>query len=103
MLDYYPNFKLDGKYREFAKRCFVYPRNYFDSATFDRNAGYCIHHGMGTWHNLSTLKRLVRPLVKLLRFYVKPFGVWYQNRVNDKMVDNAGVFKEIYLKNIGKE
>lgn len=102
-LDYYPNFKLDGKYREFAKRCFVYPRNYFDSATFDRNAGYCIHHGMGTWHNLSTLKRLVRPLVKLLRFYVKPFGVWYQNRVNDKMVDNAGVFKEIYLKNIGKE
>lgn len=58
---------------------------------------------MGTWHNPSRLKRLVRPLVKLLRFYIKPFGVLYQNRVNDKMVDNAGVFKEIYLKNIGKK
>lgn len=101
-LDYFPNFKLDGKYREFSKGCFVFPRNYFDSATFDHNAGYCIHHGMGAWHKPSMLKRLVRPMVKLLRFYVKPFGVWYQNRVNEKMVENAGVFKEIYLKNIGK-
>lgn len=101
-IDYYPDFCLNGKYKEFSKGCFVYPRNYFDSATFAGNAGYCIHHGMGAWHNPSTLKRLVRPLVKLCRYYVKPFGVWYQNRVNDRMVKNASSFREIYLRNIGK-
>ena len=91
LLDFYPDFRLDGKYREFAKGCFIYPRTYFDSATFNRNAGYCIHHGMGCWHiPKNPLKRMLRPAVKLLRFYVRPFGMWYQNRVNKKMVMNIG-------------
>lgn len=99
-LDFYPDFQLDGKFREFSKGCFIYPRNYFDSATFQRNAGYCIHHGMGAWHNPKSLtKRILRPTVKLLRYYVKPFGVWYQNRVNLKMVQNSGKFLEIYKRN----
>ncbi len=100
-LDYFPDFKLDGKYREFAKGCYIYPRHYFDSASFKRDGGYCIHHGMGCWHTpKSALKRALRPTVKLLRYYVKPFGVWYQNRANRKMVASSGRFLEIYRKNM---
>lgn len=104
LLDFYPNFRLNGKYQEFSEGCFIYPRNYFDSATFSRNAGYSIHHGMGAWHNpKSIVKRILRPTVKLLRFYVKPFGVWYQNRVNRKMVMNSGKFLELYRRNVSIE
>lgn len=104
MMDFFPDFRLDGKYREFAPNCFVYPRNYFDSATYDSKAGYMIHHGMGCWHTpKNPLKRLLRPTVKLLRYYVKPFGVWYQNRANDKMLSNNVHFLEIYRKTIEQE
>lgn len=99
-LDFYPNFRLDGKYREFAPNCFIYPRWYFDSATFRKDGGYTIHHGMGVWHKVSKLKALFRPTVKLMRFYIKPFGVWYQNRVNRKMVQNSGRFLNIYKKTL---
>jgi len=99
-LDYYPDFVLDGKYREFASNCFIYPRYYFDSATFRKDGGYTVHHGMGVWHKPKwIILRLLRPLVKLARFYITPFGVWYQNRVNKKMVMNSGTFLEIYRKN----
>lgn len=101
-LDFYPDFRLDGKYREFSKGCYIYPRYYFDTATYKRDGGYCIHHGMGCWHTpKSVLKRALRPTVKLLRYYVKPFGVWYQNRANRKMVLSSGKFLEIYKKNTG--
>lgn len=100
-LDYFPDFKLDGKFREFSKGCFIYPRQYFDSATFKRNAGYCIHHGVGAWRKTeSPLRKKLRPVVKYLRFYLKPFAVWYQNRVNTKMVMNSGNFLKIYNKNL---
>ena len=100
-LDFYSGFRLDGEFREFAKGCFIYPRNYFDSATFQCDAGYSIHHGMGAWHNPKSLvKRILRPTVKLLRYYVKPFGIWYQDRVNRKMVQNSGDFLEIYKRNV---
>lgn len=104
LMDYYPNFRLDGLYREFAKGCFIYPRSYFDSATFKRNAGYCIHHGMVSWLTPSNpIKRALRPTIKLLRFYIRPFGIWYQNWVNKKMMLCNERLTEIYKKNIEKK
>ena len=104
LMDYYPNFRLDGMYREFAKGCFIYPRSYFDSATFKRNAGYCIHHGMVSWLTPSNpIKRALRPTIKLLRFYIRPFGIWYQNWVNKKMMLCNERFTEIYKKNIANK
>lgn len=99
-MDYYPNFILDGKYHEFAPNCFIYPRYYFDSPTYRKTGGYTVHHGMGSWHNpKQPILRLLRPIVKFARFYIKPFAVWYMNRVNKKMVMNSGHFLEIYKKN----
>lgn len=99
LLDYFPNFKLDGKYREFAPNCYIYPRYYFDSESYHRDGGYTIHHGMGVWRAPKlSIKRWLRPALKLLRFYFKPFGVWYSNRVNRKMLPQTGILYEIYKK-----
>ena len=87
--DLYPDFVLDGKFQEFAPNCFIYPRYYFDSATYrsKTGGGFCVHHGMGSWHSpRSVIKRMLRPTVKLLRYYVKPFCVWYMNKVNKRIV-----------------
>ena len=101
LMDYFPDFRLDGKYREFAPGCFIYPRYYFDSPTFRRDGGYTTHHGMGVWHQPRwRVVRWLRPLNKLARFYIKPYGVWYQERVNRKMVLSSGRFLEIYKRNL---
>lgn len=99
LIDFYPDFKLDGKFREFAPGCFIYPRWYFDSISYHRDGGYTIHEGMGSWHKGGFLYESVRPLVKLCRFYIKPFGVWYANRVNRKMVVQSPHF-DLYKKNV---
>lgn len=104
LLDYYPNFILDGKYHEFASNTFIYPRDYFDSSTYHAMAGYTVHHGMGSWKKYECpILRLLRPMVKFAKFYIKPFAVWYMNRVNKKMVMNSGHFLEIYKKNISNK
>lgn len=102
LIDYFPNFKLNGKYNEFATGCFIYPRWYFDSVSYHRNGGYTIHEGMGSWHKGGTIYEILRPTVKLCRFYIKPFGVWYANRVNRKMVAQSSNF-ELYKKNISED
>lgn len=100
LLEYYPNFVLDGNYQEFAPKDYIYPRYFFDSATYKKEGGYTIHHGVGSWSKPKWLILCwLRPYVKLLRFYVKPFGAWYQERVNKKMVARSGRFLEIYKKN----
>lgn len=100
LLEYYPDFVLDGNYQEFAPKNYIYPRYFFDSATYKKEGGYTIHHGVGSWSKPKWLILCwLRPYVKLLRFYVKPFGVWYQERVNKKMVARSGRFLEIYKKN----
>lgn len=100
LLEYYPNFVLDGNYQEFAPKNYIYPRYFFDSATYKKEGGYTIHHGVGSWSKPKWLILCwLRPYVKLLRFYVKPFGAWYQERVNKKMVARSGRFLEIYKKN----
>ena len=100
LLEYYPDFVLDGNYQEFAPKNYIYPRYFFDSATYKKEGGYTIHHGVGSWSKPKWLILCwLRPYVKLLRFYVKPFGAWYQERVNKKMVARSGRFLEIYKKN----
>lgn len=87
LLDFYPNFMLNGKYNEFAPGCIVYPRQAFDSATFGRRYGFTIHHGMGSWDKSnSCIKKILRPINKYLRYYCKPYGIWYQDRVNHRMI-----------------
>ena len=91
---------IDGNYQEFAPKNYIYPRYFFDSATYKKEGGYTIHHGVGSWSKPKWLILCwLRPYVKLLRFYVKPFGAWYQERVNKKMVARSGRFLEIYKKN----
>lgn len=101
LMSYYPNFRIDGKFREFAPNCFIYPRWYFDSVSYHR-LGYTIHEGMGSWHRGTSVYECLRPMVKLCRFYIKPFGVWYANRVNRKMVAQSSNF-ELYKKNISED
>ena len=50
----YPNFRLNGKFREFTPNCFIYPRYYFEVPTFDKEGGYCVHHFMESWHGKKT-------------------------------------------------
>ncbi len=99
LIDLYPNFRLDGKFNEFASGCFVFPRQAFDSATFDKRYGYTIHHGMGSWDQSNNpLKRILRPVNKYLRYYCKPYGIWYQNKVNQRMIPLDEIGLENYKK-----
>lgn len=92
----YPNFPLNGRYEEFAPNCVIYPRYFFETATFRKNAGYAIHHGFGTWKQNSFIRKTLRPIFKFLRYYCKPFGVIYQQIVNKRMMDHSGPLLDKY-------
>ena len=101
LMEYFPNFVLDGRCHEFALNSYIYPRYYFDSATYRKEGGFTIHHGMGTWKNANApIQSILKPLVKYAKFYIKPFAVWYMNRINEKKIMNSGYFSEIYKKNV---
>lgn len=104
LMEYFPNFVLDGKYKEFSPNCYIYPRWYFDSATYKNEGGVTIHHGMGSWsHKNNKLYEIFRLCIKYLRFYCKPFCVWYMNRINTKLSNNPrSKLAQIYHVNVDK-
>lgn len=70
ILDTYPEFKLNGKFCEFDKNCFLYPKEYFEVPTlrsFNRG-GYSVHFFSQFWKQPSGIKKVIRPLVKRILF-----------------------------------
>ena len=100
LFEVYPNFPLNGRYEEFAPNCCIYPRYFFETATYRKGAGFAIHHGFGTWKKNSLIRKILRPILKFLRYYCKPFGVVYQYIVNKRMIAQSGKLLEIYKHNI---
>lgn len=99
----YPGFRLNGKIREFAPSCFIYPRYYFECPTYGIEGGYSIHHFMGSWHNKKgKLMGLVRKSFKWCRFNCRLLDWWYQNYFRNKLLRRSGYYKK-YLEDLHKD
>ena len=91
----YPNFRLNGKTREFAPRCFIYPRFYFEVPTLGKEGGYSVHHFMGSWHGKKTkTKELLRKTFKWCRFHWFLLDWAYQNYFRNKLLRRSGYYKK---------
>lgn len=95
LLKMFPDFRINGRYREFADKCYIFPKRYFTCPTLRRDGGYSVHHLMGSWHSSShtAIKRL-RPLVKWVRFHCFVFDYLYQQRMRRNMFLHSGYRKK---------
>lgn len=86
----YPNFRLNGKFREFEPNYFIYPRYYFEVPTYGKDGGYSVHHFMGSWHHKNgKVKKVIRRLFKWSRFHFRPLDWWYQNYFRNKLLKRS--------------
>ena len=93
-IEHYPNFRLNGKTREFIPNGFIYPRYYFEVPTFKKEGGYSVHHFMGSWHgSKKSIKGYLRKPFKWLRFHCNLIDWWYQNYIRNKLLHRSGYFK----------
>ncbi|WP_262281015.1 glycosyltransferase family 32 protein [Hallella absiana] len=100
-IDFFPDFTLNGLFHEFSSNCVIFPRYYFISPTYKKDGGYSVHHNLGSWHgNNYRHFGFLRPAFKFARFYCKPIYVWWQEKVNKKMITNHAAFYKIYRKYI---
>ena len=99
ILEYYPGFKLDGQYREFEKKHFIYPKSFFQCPVLlSEKGGYSVHHFMGSWYEKGrNLRYMLRPAIKYILFYCHIFGYIYWN-VNQKRYLKKRPYYQRYLK-----
>lgn len=89
----YRNFRLNGRFREFAPNCFIYPRYYFEVPTFGSEGGYSIHHFMGSWHGRKKrIKEFARRAFKWARFNCRLLDWAYQNYFRNKLLKRSGYY-----------
>jgi len=98
VLEYYPHFKLNGKFQKFDDRCFIYPKTYFEEPVlFSKKGGFSVHHFMGSWHpKKKSLKVRLRSLVKYLLFYCFIIN-WIYQKANRKIYLKRFCFYKRYL------
>lgn len=93
-IEHYPNFRLDGKAREFIPNGFIYPRYYFEVPTFKMEGGYSVHHFMGSWHgSKKSIKGCLRKPFKWLRFHCSLLDWWYQNYFRNKLLHRSAIVR----------
>lgn len=74
----YKHFLLIGKTQELEDGVVIFPKEYFECPTHHKDMGFAVHHFMGSWHHKKHLK-LLRKIVKTLRFNIPLFDYVYQN------------------------
>lgn len=74
----YKDFLLIGKTQILEDGVIIFPKEYFECPTLDKSMGYAVHHFMGSWHHKKHLK-ILRRIVKYLRFHIPLFDYCYQN------------------------
>ncbi len=63
----FPGFRLNNKFQVLNGNVAIYPKEYFDCPTYDREMGYTVHHGLGSWfRNHKSLRSSLRLGTKLL-------------------------------------
>lgn len=93
----YSNFRLNGRTREFAPGCFIYPRYYFEVPTFGHEGGYSVHHFMGSWHGPKTkMKDLLRKIFKWTRFHSFILNWAYQCWLRNKLLHRSGYYSRYW-------
>lgn len=105
ILEYFPGFRLDGRFQEFEKNHFIYPKEYFHHPVLlsDINRGYSVHHFMGSWWKKSkSLKHLLRPVVKYILFRCHVLSCIYWN-MNQKIYLKKRPYYQRYLLDKGHQ
>lgn len=94
----YPRFLLNGKLQEFAPRCYIYPKYYFEEPTlFSRFGGYSVHHFMGSWQlRNNSLRTKLRPIIKLILFRCSVIN-WIYQKLNRRIYLKKSCFYQRYL------
>ena len=65
-LNYVEGFKLNGKEQHIGDIS-IYPTDYFEGFTFDKNQDYTVHHCVGSWRSCdekTNLKSVIRRMLK---------------------------------------
>lgn len=97
LLEAYPGFKLNGKYCEFDKNCFIYPKEWFEAPILRGEGGYAVHHFTGFWKRQSNpARRLARTLLKQVLFRCHFLNVIY-NHYGRKKALGKNSFYQRYL------
>ena len=100
LLEFYPNFRLNGKYSHLEDNGFIFPKNYFEEPVMFGKGGYSVHHFMGSWHASSnSLKTRLRPLVKWCLFHCRLANYAYQKINRRLFLKNASHYKR-YLEDV---
>lgn len=100
LLEFYPNFRLNGKYSHLEDNGFIFPKNYFEEPVMFGKGGYSVHHFMGSWHTGSnSLKMRLRPLVKWCLFHCRLANYAYQKINRRLFLKNASHYKR-YLEDV---
>ena len=100
LLEFYPNFRLNGKYSHLEDNGFIFPKNYFEEPVMFGKGGYSVHHFMGSWHASSnSLKIRLRPLVKWCLFHCRLANYAYQKINRRLFLKNASHYKR-YLEDV---
>lgn len=103
----YPTFKLNGKFCEFDKGCFIYPKEYFEVPILfpklrSHGGGYSVHFFSQFWKEPKGLKRIIRPFVKELFFHCNLLNWLFNKYSRRKSLITNTQYYERYLKDIGK-
>lgn len=45
----FPGFRLNNRFQVLPGNVAIFPKEYFDCPTYNRNMGYAVHHALGSW------------------------------------------------------
>ena len=100
LLEFYPNFRLNGKYYQLEDNGFIFPKDYFEEPIICGEGGYSVHHFMGSWHMVNkSFKVKLRPIVKWSLFHCRLLNYAYQ-KINRKLYLKKASHYRRYLEDV---
>lgn len=94
-LDNYEEFRLNNKKQQLRDGIMIYPKEYFERPTFNKNMGYSEHHYTATWKdnkNSSKIKNIIKLLI----------GNIIYKKITHRIAITKTPFYDIYLEHIKK-
>lgn len=66
MLENYKEFKLNNTYQKLDDNIGIYPKEFFECPTKDKDKGYTMHHFNNSWIKKSKIRRIVKGIMQMV-------------------------------------
>ncbi|MBI6004189.1 glycosyltransferase family 32 protein [Clostridium perfringens] len=87
----YPNFLLNNKMQDLGDLK-IYPKEYFNDPTFNKNINFCVHRYLGSWRKKNPSKSK-----KISKFAKKVLGEVVFYKINSYRLNRNSPFYKVYL------